>query len=220
MKTTLAVIVALLTLTSCSIQKRMYSPGYNFIWNTNKHNTPTHNTTAANNNQIAETTHYDSLVIDDYVASTDTKIIIAKTEKISLTTVKKTKLNTFKNVVTKLDTINGTELLYQRDAQTNTSNKINYEAAIPSAISALAGLLLFHLGLYFVVVDGILTALVLYVLAVTGLIIGLAAGLLGLFSLVKIISNHKKYKGYVPSIIAILSSIILFLYFLSFITTL
>ncbi|MBC7412815.1 MAG: hypothetical protein H7331_10230 [Bacteroidia bacterium] len=54
MKTSLAILIALLTLTSCSLQKLMYSPGYSFMWNINKHNAPIQNATATNNNQIEE----------------------------------------------------------------------------------------------------------------------------------------------------------------------
>jgi hypothetical protein len=109
MKTTLTIIIALLTLTSCSVQKRMYSLGYNFTWNTNKNSAATHSTSATNNNQMKETTLNDSLITDDYVASAQNKITIAKTEKINLTAIKKIKLSTVKNVVTKLDTVIGTE---------------------------------------------------------------------------------------------------------------
>ncbi|MEQ1732041.1 MAG: hypothetical protein ABL940_00115 [Bacteroidia bacterium] len=155
MKTTLTITIVLLTLTSCSVQKRMYSPGYNFTWNMNKHNAPKSIITDTNSNKIKTASANDSLVTDDYVASIETKITVTKTEKISLTTVKKTKLNTVKNVVTKLDTVIGTE---QDDLK--KQEKLIREANVAFSIS-LGSIFLFTMSPLALIISFVLAKRVL-----------------------------------------------------------
>jgi hypothetical protein len=210
MKTTLTIIIALLTLTSCSVQKRMYSSGYNFTWNTNKHNTPKQNATATNNNQIEEIQRNDSIIKDDYVASTETKITVAKTEKISLTTVKKTKLNTVKNVVTKLDTVIGSEIKTIEPKQYPIKSKL---ASVSFALGFLSVIIpiVIMIGSLLSIAGLAFTSESVFLFLIIGLpiILAILSIVFGTIALIKHIKNMNKYSNIHFAIFGILLSLLL-----------
>jgi hypothetical protein len=208
MKTTLktivmATIVASTVLTSCSVQKRMYSNGYNINWNS-KINKAKPQQLATIESELPTTQTQDEVIASasTNVLNNNSEMIIAP-PKITppLITRHITKRN---NAIAKQDSSD-----YIRTQPNNTNNSAKATEQIVTHPAAISGLTFTIIGAILTILGAILIVTADLVALIFGALFLFAAaaslvtgGIFGIIALIAIKKNKQKYKGNTIALIA------------------
>jgi hypothetical protein len=207
MKTTLktivmATIVASTVLTSCSVQKRMYSNGYNINWNS-KINKAKPQQLATIESELPTTQTQ-----DEVIASASTNVL--NNSEMIITPPKITPPLITRHITKRNNSIaNQDSSDYIRTQPNNTNNSAKATEQIVTHPAAISGLTFTIIGAILTILGAILIVTADLVALIFGALFLFAAaaslvtgGIFGIIALIAIKKNKQKYKGNTIALIA------------------